>query len=187
MKFPPLLVMLTLPLATYANDFSGELTALANSDIKAFTQQAVVIDSIKAQNAQHQSLTNDQVVQLDQQWRAEVGAASTPLITKVTSNSLSQALSAIQESSEGLYTEIFVMDNKGLNVGQSSVTSDYWQGDEAKWQETFLKGASAVHISDIEEDESTQIFQSQVSVSIADPSTGEVIGAVTVGVNVDEL
>ena len=36
-------------------------------------------------------------------------------------------------------------DNKGLNVGQSDVTSDYWQGDEAKWKKSYKMGAGAVH------------------------------------------
>jgi uncharacterized phage infection (PIP) family protein YhgE len=38
-----------------------------------------------------------------------------------------------------------VKDNKGLNVGQSDVTSDYWQGDEAKWKKSYKMGAGAVH------------------------------------------
>ena len=79
------------------------------------------------------------------------------------------------------------MDDKGLNVAQSSVTSDYWQGDEAKWQKTFQAGPNAYHIGDVEEDESTQMFQSQVSYAITDPASGKVIGAITVGVNVEEL
>ncbi len=77
------------------------------------------------------------------------------------------------------------MDNKGLNVGQSDITSDYWQGDEAKWKKSYGAGMGAVHVGKIKQDESTQKFQSQVSVAISDG--GKVIGAVTVGVNVDEL
>ena len=79
------------------------------------------------------------------------------------------------------------MDNKGLNVGQSDVTSDYWQGDEAKWKKTFLVGPDAVFIDKVEEDESTQQFQSQVSLSIVDPTTKNVIGAVTIGIDVEVL
>ena len=76
------------------------------------------------------------------------------------------------------------MDGKGLNVGQSDVTSDYWQGDEDKWQKTFLAGAGAVHVSEVEFDESSQTYQSQFSMPIVDPATSTVIGAVTVGVDV---
>jgi hypothetical protein len=44
-----------------------------------------------------------------------------------------------------------------------------------------------LHISDLEEDESTQLLQSQVSVPVVDPDSGEPIGAVTFGVNVENL
>ena len=92
-----------------------------------------------------------------------------------------------KDASQGTFTEIFVMDAKGLNVGQSDVTSDYWQGDEAKWQDTYSNGKGAVHISELEEDDSTQTLQSQVSVTVVDPDSGEAIGAVTFRVNVENL
>ena len=107
------------------------------------------------------------------------------MIDAVLGNDLSKFLTGIRDASEGLYTEIFVMDDKGLNVGQSDVTSDYWQGDEAKFTETFGKGAGAIHISEVEEDESTQRFQSQLSMTIEDG--GKPIGAVTIGVDVELL
>ena len=108
------------------------------------------------------------------------------MIDGVLANELSIYLAAAAAESEGLLTEVFVMDAKGLNVGQSSVTFDYWQGDESKWKKTFLAGKGAVFIDKVEEDESTQTFQTQVSLAIADPS-GNVIGAVTFGINVEQL
>ena len=42
-----------------------------------------------------------------------------------------------------------------MNVGQSDIISDYWQGDEAKWIKTYAKGAAALHIGKVKEDEST--------------------------------
>ena len=85
------------------------------------------------------------------------------------------------------YAEAFVSDARGALVCMSGRTSDYYQGDEAKWQKTFLVGPDAVFVEEVEMDESTQTFQSQVSMSIVDPATGEVIGAITVGVNIDAL
>jgi len=79
------------------------------------------------------------------------------------------------------------MDFKGLNVGQSAVTSDYMQGDEAKWQKTYQAGADALFIDEVEFDDSTQSFQTQMSATVVDPATGEAIGAITIGVNVEKL
>jgi hypothetical protein len=124
---------------------------------------------------------------MDKDWIAQTDAGSKPMIDAVLGNALSQFLQQQQGAAGGVVTEIFVMDNRGLNVGQSEITSDYWQGDEAKWQKTYQAGADALFIDEVEMDESTQAFQSQLSMSIVDPASGEVIGAITVGINIDAL
>lgn len=77
------------------------------------------------------------------------------------------------------------MDNKGLNVGQSDETSDYWQGDEAKFKKTFHVSLKKPFIDDIVYDGSSQRFQSQVSLTIIDPVDDKPIGAITVGIDVE--
>ena len=169
------------------DEFTAPLTELAKGEIAAFASDPVLIDAIIAQNAVTSAYDQAKIDALDAQWRAEVGAASKPLIDATLGNGASQYLAGVQEASAGKYTEIFAMDAKGLNVAQSTLTSDYWQGDEDKFTQSFGAGADAVHIGEIEQDESTQIFQSQVSVPITDPATGAVIGAITVGVDVSML
>ena len=113
--------------------------------------------------------------------------ATAGLIDKVLASSLSDYLRDKQMGSNGVITEIFVTDAKGLNVGQSDVTSDYWQGDEAKWQKTYGSGdAHAIFVDEAEKDESTQMLQSQVSMTVADES-GAPIGAITIGINLNAL
>lgn len=163
------------------------MTDFAKSTVKQWISNATIIEAVKAQNAKHAGLSQADIDNMDKDWRAQTDAGSKPMIDAVLSNALSSFLRQQQEAAGGLVTEVFVMDNRGLNVGQSDVTSDYWQGDEAKWQKTFQGGADAIFVDEVEMDESTQTFQSQVSMSIVDPATGEVIGAITVGVNVDAL
>ena len=170
-----------------ADEFEAPMKKLASSEISTWIKDPAVVSAVKAQNQKNANLTQADIDRLDKQWRAETGASSQPLIKAVLSNSLSKFLKAKKDAGNGLYTEIFVMDNKGLNVGQSDVTSDYWQGDEAKWQKTFLVGPNAIHTSAVKKDESTQAFQGQVSMSVVDPANNQVIGAITVGVNVEHL
>lgn len=155
--------------------------------VRAFMTDSRVADAVNAQNDRHANLSQGNIDKLDKQWRAETNSGGGKLVSSLLGNELSKYLVTVQEGSEGMYAEVFVMDNKGLNVGQSGVTSDYWQGDEAKWQKTYGKGADAMLIDDVEFDESTQTFQSQLSLPVVDPATGDVIGAVTVGVNMDFL
>jgi hypothetical protein len=156
-------------------------------DVKSWLVDPEVVGAIKKQNTANSGMSNDEIIALDKQWRAEAKAGERPLINEVLSNELSKYLAAKQEDSGGLISEVFVMDAKGLNVGQSNETSDYWQGDEAKWQKTFLEGPDALFIDEVEVDDSTDALQSQASVSITDPETGEVIGAITLGINLDAL
>ncbi len=172
---------------THANDYADAITQHANSVVKTWLVDPVIISAVKAQNSAHANLTQADIDALDKTWRAEVSTANKPTIDKVLDNDLSKFLRAKLDASNGLYTEIFVMDNRGLNVGQSNITSDYWQGDEPKWQETYAKGAGSIHISDVEEDESTQTYQSQLSLPIVDPADQAVIGAITIGINVEGL
>lgn len=163
------------------------LEAYAREELTEWLSNPELIAAINAQNAAHADLTEDAVIALDQQWRAEAGQGGGPLIETLLTSDLSAWLLDQQATTAGFVTEVFVMDNKGLNVAQSVETSDYWQGDEAKWSDTYGVGPDALHISEVEFDDSTGFYQSQASISITDPATGAVIGAVTFGINVQSL
>ncbi|MBW9056274.1 hypothetical protein [Rhizobium mesosinicum] len=156
------------------------------SDVKPWLNDPAVIEAIKAQNAANANLGAADIDALDKKWRAEVDGSDHTMIDGVLGNALSKFLQEKKAASDGKIAEIFVMDAKGLNVGQSDATSDYWQGDEAKFQKSFGAGKDAVFVDEIEKDESTQALQSQASVTISDDK-GTPIGAITVGVNVDAL
>ena len=113
--------------------------------------------------------------------------AAEPLVAELMARPLSNYLLRRQAMAGGLYTEIFVVTNRGLNAGQSAVTGDYWQGDEAKFTETFEVGADAVFIDEAELHEGSGTWRQQVNFTIPDPETGAPMGAVTIEVNLTEL
>lgn len=162
------------------------VTAYVQENVVPWLSDPTVIAAIKAQNGMHASLTATDIDALDKKWRAEVEASDRPMISEVLGNRLSKLLQEKQADSSGTISELFVMDNKGLNVGQSDVTSDYWQGDEAKFQKSFGAGKDAIFVDEVEKDESSQALQSQASLTISD-ETGVPIGAITVGINLDAL
>jgi hypothetical protein len=162
------------------------VTEYVTVKVKPWLTDAVIISAIKAQNATNAKLSDADILALDKKWRAEVDSSSRATIDSVLNNALSKLLVEKKEKSEGAITEIFIMDAKGLNVGQSDITSDYWQGDEAKFKKSFGVGKNALFVDEVEKDESSQTLQSQASVTISDES-GTPIGAVTIGINVDSL
>lgn len=155
--------------------------------IRAFVETDIVRRSIEEQNVKYGDMTENDILRLDDLWRKETKSNDQPLIAATLSNPLSSYLTRIQAHSEGLYTEIFVMDKNGLNVGQSSISSDYWQGDEAKFKKTFPLGAEAVFIDDPEYDKDTGAWKTQVNLSISDKDRTKPVGAITVEVNISEL
>lgn len=155
------------------------------AEMRQWIETDIVRISINAQNDRLKKLPQDQIDALDQQWRAERENDDKPLIAATLSNPLSIYLTRLQGRSLGLYAEIFVMDQNGLNVGQSSITGDFWQGDEAKFQKTYDVSADALFIDEPEWDDSAKIWRGQVSFTVTDE--GEPIGAVTMEVNLTEL
>jgi hypothetical protein len=145
----------------------------------------IVALSVKAQNDRNKTLSQSVIDSLDKQWRAEREGADKPLIAATLSAPLSTYLLRVQAESLGLYTEIFVMDRNGLNVGQSAPTSDYWQGDEAKFQKTFLVGSDAVFVDEAEWDDENKIWRAQLNLTLSDASGS--YGAATIEINLTEM
>jgi hypothetical protein len=170
-----------------APDAKRLINAEITNDILNWLNQDVVRLMIKSQNERHAKLNQAGIIALDKQWRAERKLPDQPLISATLSNPLSVYLSRMQGQSLGLYSEIFITDNKGLNVGQSSITSDFWQGDEAKFQKTFPKGVGASFVDDAEWDDKFRVWKAQLNITISDASGTTPIGAATIEINLTEL
>lgn len=156
------------------------------SQLKEILDNPVVTTAIRARNARTQNISQAEIDALDLQWREErESTGSQPTITAALGSPASTFLLRQQASSKGLYHEIFIMDLRGLNVGQSSITSDYWQGDEAKFQKTVPFGLDAVFIDEPEYNDELGVWLAQVNMTLDDD--GEVIGSSTVEINLTEL
>lgn len=168
-------------------EIQAKAQSFAQTEIKKWAADPDIVAAINAANTERAGYDQAKIDGLDKQWRAEVGAAAHPLIDATAANPSSAKLKAICDGQGGLVTEAFVMDAKGLNVGMCDATSDYWQGDEGKWQKTYSVGPDAVFVDKVEQDESTQKFQVQTSITVVDPATGKAIGAMTVGLDAESL
>jgi hypothetical protein len=181
------LLICTCALPTFAADTATDAQVYVNQALQSWAADPLIIAAVLDQNSRHAALTQADIDTLEKSWAAELGKPVRPTISSVIVSPTADLLRAQVEQSAGLITELFVMDSKGLNVASSGITSDIWQGDEAKFTETHAKGAGAVHVSEVEFDESTQAFQVQVSFTLIDPADGSVIGAITMGMNAELL
>lgn len=170
-----------------ANEYKPAMQSYLDSNINAWANNPVLLNAIRKQNARTSGFVQADIERLDLAWRSEVGSPSSQIIADVLENEAANFLREQMDMSGGIISEIFAMDARGLNVAASDVTSDYWQGDEAKFQESFGNGPGSVHFGEIELDESSQTYQGQVSIVIVDPESNTPIGAITIGLNAEAL
>lgn len=134
-----------------------------------------------AQNAK--GMTLEEIQKIDKEWQGAVEV--TPIQKEKTTNACAVELKDIASKATVL-SEVFVMDNQGGIVGETEVTSDYWQGDEAKWRNSYADGKGGVDVGKVSFDVSAGMQLQQVSLPILDAS-GAVIGAVTFGIDISKL
>ncbi|MEH6472513.1 MAG: cache domain-containing protein [Halopseudomonas sp.] len=179
--FIRLFTLLTLVLSpvSFAEEAPASILKIA-PQLETLGTIATLIAAAQAQNAEGLSL--DTIKQRDADWRKVAGTNA--FMDGLLSSAAAKEMASF-EAIQPYFIELFLMDNQGANVAMTSKTSDYWQGDEAKWQESFKGGAGALHVGDVEFDESAQAYLVQVSVPVMDG--GKAIGAITIGINLDEL
>lgn len=174
-----IVVLFAITLAA-AEKAPRKIIDLANNVFVKYGTDAAIVKAVKAQNGKGMAL--DQVKAQDEKWKKTPGVVD--YMKALMESECGKHLRAIQKE-KAYIAEIFVMDKLGANVAMTDKTSDYWQGDEAKFIESFKGGKGAVHISDVEFDDSAQTYVVQVSVPVKDGNT--VIGAITFGVDVDKV
>ena len=153
---------------------------LANTKLAALGSDPVIVKAVKAENAKGKTLAAIQ--EKDKVWKETPGIAD--YMNEIMESECGRYLRDIQNSAP-YYAEIFVMDNQGANVAMTDKTSDYWQGDEGKFKKSFNDGQGAVFVDEVEFDDSAQAYLVQVSVPVKDG--GRVIGAITFGIDVDQI
>jgi len=170
-----------------ADEFRPALEAFFEAELTGWINDPVLVAAVMNQNRRTADYDQATIDTLDRTWRTEVGSGTSRIVNEVLNNAAADFLRRQVDASGGAITEAFAMDARGLNVAASAATSDYWQGDEAKFQETYLIGIGAMHISDIEFDESSQTYQGQISVVLTNPADIAPIGAITIGVDAEAL
>ena len=81
--------------------------------------------------------------------------------------------------------EAFVTDRLGANIAMTNKTSDYWQGDEAKFTKAFAGGKDGYHLEPVTFDESIQAYAVQIAVPVWDQ--GSVAGVMVLTINLEKL
>ncbi|NEO51506.1 MAG: hypothetical protein F6K55_48535, partial [Moorea sp. SIO4A3] len=80
--------------------------------------------------------------------------------------------------------ELFVTDRYGYNVAYSNLTSDFVQSDENWWQQAKRQGR---WVSELDFDDSANIFGFDLAQAIKDPQSGEFLGVIKAVLPMNQL
>ncbi|HEY7159671.1 MAG TPA: PDC sensor domain-containing protein [Acidobacteriota bacterium] len=145
-----------------------------------YAKDETVIHAVQTQNQRRVSM--DEILKMDRDWIR--GTISEDLVKSLMDNhcalKMKELANEIQSSMEA-----FVMDDQGVLVCMTQRTSDYWQGDEPKWIDSFKGGAGETVVSKREYDQSTKSTLVHVSVPIMDEQ--KAIGVLCIGINLTKL
>jgi len=161
----------------------SELRDLLRVKVRTVQHMALnplLIRAVRQQNAAR--LTPEEVTRRDKAWRAT--KELTPFKLSLQTSPAGRFLRGQIERSTS-FNEAFLTDDQGANVAAFPATSDYWQGDEDKWGNSFNGGTGRIYIGALELDESTNTVAAQVSAPVLD--RGKTIGVLIVGVTINYL
>jgi hypothetical protein len=159
-----------------AETATQKVTKYANTVLTQLAADPNIVKAVKEENAKGKS--SDEIRKWDEKWIAADGI--TAFMRERMESPMGQHLAGIRDTQK-FFKEIFLMDSQGAIVALSDKTSDYWQGDEDKFQRPFKR--DAVFVDNVKFDASTKSFLAHVNIPVKDKD--KVIGVITFGIDMD--
>jgi signal transduction histidine kinase len=130
----------------------------------------------------------DYINEMDMKWIYTLGNETNPFMENLLNSNMSRILNDKIEFYEKAYNysvfgEIFVTNEYGANVGQTGITSDYYQADEEWWQNGREDG---LYLGEVGYDKSADIYSIDIIVRI-DDENGNFIGILKAVWNIEEI
>lgn len=178
---PPLLSLLTLASAAMQGPpaIADEIQKRV-AIVRQWARDPVVIATVVRANAE--TLSASAIETRDRVWQATAGVD--PFMQDLLDAACSARLRELSARTPEL-GEAFVTDRRGANVAMTRKTSDYWQGDEDKFERAFTGRLDAYHIDPVQFDESIQAYAVQIAVPVA--ARGAAVGVLVVTVNLERI
>lgn len=144
-------------------------------------QDSRIKDALTAANLH--PWNEQQITQHDQQWIQELNLQISGLAEAMQQSELSMYLQQWQQQFHGRIAEIILTDQQGRNVAISQLTSDFWQGDEAKFQQIYQSNQH-YFFDEVSFDASTQRFLVHLSIPVQ-TAQGQHLGVLVLGIDVE--
>jgi hypothetical protein len=154
--------------------------------LERWLQTPELVQWLAHYNQAREDLTEPQILALDQQWRSDYQKGNHPGLNALLSPKLMALLERwLANDTHDYITEIIITGRRGMNVAAKPYSSDFWQGDEAKFQQGVVQTNGHWFFDKVLYDSSSQHFQAQISVPIR--ANAEVVGVITLGVAIERI
>jgi len=161
--------------------------------LRAHAEQLAKEPALIASNREFDGLDNIQeyIAEKDRIWQAAKKDQITPFMADLIGNQLSRGIRGELEQKGfyrlhlgyELFSEVFVTNKYGANAAQTQKTSDYYQADEAWWQEARDHG---LHVADVQYDKSAEVYSTDICVRVED-KRGTFLGVLKTVVNLQAV
>ncbi len=168
-------------LADQNDNASPKVKAFIKGTLVTIMTNPVLVSAVKSQNARGISMSD--IKKIDDEWKAAEDFLE--IHDEMMSSKCADEIRNLAKKYNAI-GETFLMDNQGANVCQNELTGDYWQGDEAKWKNSFNNGSGGLDVGTESFDSSSNTVLQQVSLPIVDNS-GKVVGAICFGLMTGRL
>ncbi len=168
----------------------GEFLARKINTLEALSTNTIIIETAQAKNASYDNADaspSEQIAQVAAQWPQMT--VDDDFVKDILEGDVAVEL----EQYQTLFpenTQLIVTDKYGGQIGATQHTQDYYKGDEAWWQSTYVKGFGQVYITPPTYNSENDTYSITIGVPIhgkkADKS-GEIVGILKAEVSLNAL
>jgi hypothetical protein len=178
-----LVILAGYPLARWGAD--ALFAHFADSAAATIVADPELLSAVRSQNARLSAQSQAEIDAIDRLWIEERRNPDGPLTSAMLREPASARLSALLAKSHGALTHAILMDEKGRNVAIAAPTTDFWQGDEAKFLDTAARASTEIDRGLVERRHDGRGAACWLSRTIFDG--GKAIGALAVEASLDRV
>jgi len=156
-------------------------------EIQSAIMQQGLVKTLRAYNAARADMTQADIDVLETTWKAELGSGNQPLITGTVRNVTALRMRKVIRETGRVVSAINVVDARGLSIAQTSTLPCVWLGTTGNVTNIAAADPNMVLIGNVDSKGSARLSQFEAFFPVADPDTGELIGAVVLIVDAESL
>lgn len=155
-------------------------------DLQRWAQLPQVQAGLLKHNRFIKSLSRGDIQERERQWQEAFSQRRYDVIEQWIDAGLSKEMSGWVAASDGMLMQAVLTDARGFTVAASSIPADYWLGDTTLFAQVSRRQPGQLTFDAVRFYRSTERFSAHVAVPVAHLDTGEILGFLSVGVNVEE-